>query len=236
MKYCYINDEAEKFIYDSDFVRELRWDESVPLVRYIEDYNGEEVVKLSCTQHSQVVGWQEMITDYQRKKIMQKWADFLSAGVLPMKEVQLCTITPQKIFDALCTQTNIESLRIKHFSGKDFSAIRNLTNLKKLFIESATFIEDIAPLGELKNLEVLILGSAKKVTDYSCLGKLKNLKVFIICSYQFRNDRMTMKDDSFIEDMQSLQYLDLRNTRIIHRNFLTEKNAQRFEYACFPVE
>ena len=55
-------------IYD-DFVADYRWNEKYPFVNYPQDYNGEPILKLSCSQHSKVIDGVETISDYQRKKI-----------------------------------------------------------------------------------------------------------------------------------------------------------------------
>ena len=234
MKYCYINKDSEKHIY-TDFIRDLQEDVAIPTLHFANEYEGQEVVKLCCTQYSKVVDLKETIGDYERKKISSEWVKLLSYTSLPLKEVQLCTVTPQNIFDALCNQINIESLRVKHFTGKNISSISRLHNLKKLFIESAPSITDISPIAELENLEILILGSTVKVTDYSSLGKLHNLKVFSVCSYIAKNDVMKMDDDSFIREMKNLKYLELSDVKINNQKFLTEENAKSFEYACFPI-
>lgn len=236
MKLCYINKENQKFVYN-DLVRDLRYNRDCKTISFAEEYNGEEIVRLACTQHSKVdfKEFRELYTDSQRKKFIDDWVRLFTSQELPLKEVQLCTLTPQKVFDALCNQKSIESLRIKGFQGKNIEEISNLKNLKMLFIERASSITDISPLAELKNLEVLILGSTKKVTDYSPLGKLNNLKTFAICSYQIQNDVMTVENDSFIKDMSSLEYLDLTDAKILNRNFLTEENTKHFKFACFPI-
>ena len=194
------NPEERKFVYD-DFVRDLRWNHEYPFIHFPNEYNGEEVVKLCCTQHNR--------PEKERRKITKEWVDFLSTNKLPIKEVQLCTLTTQAVLDALCNQDSIESLTFKWLRCKNIEAVSNLKNLKRLFFQSAPSITDISPIAELENLETLILGSTKKVTDYSPLGKLKNLKNLCICSYQTRDDAMLMENDAFIENMESLEYLDL---------------------------
>ncbi len=128
----------------------------------------------------------------------------------------MCTIASQRVFDAICNQKHLESLRIKCFRGKDISHIVNLTKLKKLFIESGSGIEDISCLAEMAQLEVLILGETKKIYDYSCLGKLKNLKVFSICQYQtnISGIKLKMKSNRFINEMPNLQWVDLVDCKI----------------------
>lgn len=192
-----------------DFVRDIRQDDSYPFIRHIEDYNGKSVIKLCPSQH-------QFVTSYQQKKITESFVDFLLKDSYPIVEMQVCTIINQKVFDAICNQRNLESLRIKCFRGKDISSITNLTKLKKLFIESGSGIEDISCLADMTQLEVLILGETKKIYDYSCLGKLKNLKVFGVCHYQTNISRtkLKMKSNDFINEMPNLEWVDLDDCKI----------------------
>lgn len=219
-------------LYD-EFVGEHRWDKSIPFIHYPYEYNGDELMKLCCSQHSRVVAGEETISDYQRKKITDSWVEYLREQILPVKEVQACTIVPQRVFDVLCNQTSIESLRIKVLRGKNVDNITKLINLKKLFIESASGLLDIRPIAQLPNLEVLILGNTKKITDYSPLGKLKNVKVFGICSYPGHNSIMYMDDDSFMREMSALSYVDMFDVRIGKQTFLTPENVKAMDFAAF---
>lgn len=195
-------------IYDN-FVRDLRFNNEYPFIRYIEDYDNQEVIKLSISQH-------QGLSSYQQNKLTNDWIKYLSDNVLNVKEMQVCTPLSQKSFEAICNQSNLESLRIKWFRGKDISPITKLRNLKKLFIESAPSIEDISPISSMDNLEVLILGNTKRVFDYSCLKRLKQLKVLGICAYQTSvNSTISMKSDDFLKEMPSLKYIDLSDVRII---------------------
>lgn len=222
-------------IYD-DFVGEYRWNESIPFISYPEEYDGEEILKLCCSQHSKVVDQVETISDYQRKKITESWVEFFKTEKeLPLKEVQVCTKMPQSVFDALCNHTSIESLRIKWFTGAEVSEISKLANLKKLFIESAPSIESIEPIADLQNLEVLILGNTKKITEYKALGALKKVKIFSICSYRTQENMMQMDDDGFMADMDSLNYVDMCDVKINNRVFLTPENVKNMEFAVFNV-
>lgn len=222
-------------IYD-DFVNEYRWDKSIPFIRYPDEYSGQQILKLCCSQHSKVVDWVETISDYQRKKITESWVEFFKTEKeLPLKEVQVCTKMPQSVFDALCNHASIESLRIKWFTGIRVSEIGKLVNLKKLFIESAPSLKSIEPIADLQNLEVLILGNTKKVTDYKALGALKKVKIFSICSYSIYENMMHMDDDSFMADMSSLSYVDMCDVKISNQVFLTPENVKNMEFAVFNI-
>ena len=188
-------------------------------IEHPEDYSGQSSVKLVCSQHpvgideyaSDPKGWEKKQRAYTRE-----WVDYLERETLPVKEIHVCSAVNQKVFDALCCQINLESLRIKWLQGKQIDRIVNLKNLKKLFLERASSLTDIAPLTHLENLEVLILGETKKISDYSPLVALKKLKVLGICAYRTSvNATIKVKDLGFISKMPGLEYVDFHDVRLI---------------------
>lgn len=120
--------------------------------------------------------------------------------------------------------------------GKRIESIENLKNLRQLFIECGSCIEDITPIGKLEHLETLILGSTTKIRDYAAIGQLANLKNLIVCSYPIRSDIMVIEDDSFLSTLPRLRYLDLGDTKILRRHFLSASAAQKYDYAFFPLD
>ena len=238
MKYYCHNPSAEKFIY-TDFVRDLRESDDVPYIKYPSEYDGQEVVKLCCTQHTDM-DWEtntDRMTDTRQKEITEEWVDYLRGNQLPLREVQLCTLTTQKIFDALCTQTDIKSLRIKWLNCAEIKSIADLKHLKTLFIERAPSLTDISSLAALKALEVLIIGEAMKLSDYSPIGQIKSLKMLGICRYQAAYDsrKMKMQSDTFLAGLPDLSYLDLQDIIIEDRTFLSPETVSRLEFARFPL-
>ena len=188
-------------------------------VDHPKDYSGQSSVKLVCSQHP--VGIDEYLSDpkgWEKKQraYTQEWADYLKSETLPVKEIHVCSAVNQKVFDALCRQENLESLRIKWLQCKQIDRIVNLKNLKRLFIERASSLLDIAPITHLENLEVLILGETKKISDYSSLAALKKLKVLGICAYRAStNATIKVKDLDFISKMTGLEYVDFHDVRLI---------------------
>ena len=225
-------------IYSGEFVKEFRWQKDpslYPLIQFPSDYKDEPSIRFAPSQgvrnaeneksipdeyrkyvrQSEVLTDSYTLSDSGQKKLTSEWIAFLTGGSLPLKEVQSVTMLTQGVFDALCTQDQIESLRIKWLNGKDISKIANLKNLKKLFIERGSRINDITPLTSLSNLEVLILGETNKITDYSCISALKKLKVFSVCAYQSSVvSHVKMISTDFLYDMPSLEYVDIVDVKI----------------------
>ncbi len=208
-------------IYD-DFVRSLMWCGDDLTVEHPQEYSGQESIKLVCSQHRMYKSVFEYLSaddpkEYERlqRRYMAEWVRFLQTETLPVKEVHVCSSVNQKVFDALCRQNTIESLRIKRLTCKQIDAIVNLRSLKKLFIECGSSLTDISPLAKLTELEVLILGQTKNVLDYSALAGLKSLKVLGICVYQTAlNTTIKVDDLSFLKELPSLEYVDLMDVRL----------------------
>ena len=188
-------------------------------VAHPKDYSGQSSVKLVCSQHP--VGIDEYASDpkgWEKKQraYTQEWVEFLKRETMPIKEIHVCSAVNQKVFDALCCQESLESLRIKWLQGKQIDRIVKLKNLRKLFLERASSLSDIAPLTHLENLEVLILGETKRISDYSPLVALKKLKVFGICAYRTStNTTVKLKNLDFISKMPGLEYVDFFDVRLI---------------------
>ena len=203
-------------IYD-DFVRSLMWCRDDMTVEHPRDYSGQEAVKLVCSQHRMYESVFEYLSagdpkEYERmqRRYTAEWVRFLQTETLPVKEVHVCSSVNQSVFDGLCRQNTIESLRIKRLTCMQIDAIVNLRSLNKLFIECGSSITDISPLAKLTELEVLILGQTKNVHDYSAIAALKSLKVLGICSYPtYLNATIKVNDLGFLTEMPSLEYVDI---------------------------
>lgn len=208
-------------IYD-DFVRSLMWCGDDMTIEHPRDYSEQEAVKLVCSQHRMYESVFEYLSagdpkEYERmqRRYTAEWVRFLQTETLPVKEVHVCSSVNQKVFDALCRQNSIESLRIKRLTCKQIDAIVDLRSLKKLFIECGSSLTDISPLTELTGLEVLILGQTKNIHDYSALAALKSLKVLGICSYPtYLNAIIKVDDLGFLKELPSLEYVDIMDVRL----------------------
>lgn len=228
--FCII-DNLPKDWNENEYIVDMRYDsdyENIPFLHYPEEYNGQSVVKLCCTQH-------QYVSEHEQKKLTESWIHFLSKNKLPLKQVQFCTGSSQKIFDAICTQDSIESLRFKWMRCKDLSAIANLKNLKKLYLGYATSLVDISPLATLKNLEVLVFHCTTKLHDYSPVGALKNLKFLSFEEHIAYRTPMDMDSDSFLKNLTQLEYLDMTSVRLKERIWLTEENVKHFKFAGFRI-
>ena len=124
-------------------------------VSHPQDYSGQETIKLVCSQ--QPVGIEEYLAnprewEKKQRRYTAEWVDFLKSEKTSVKVVDICSSADQKVFDALCCQDSIESLRIKWLRCKQINEIAKLKSLKKVFLAHASSLVDISPLAKLENL------------------------------------------------------------------------------------
>ena len=136
----------------------------------LSDYAGESAIVLSCTQLSEI----DYPKQSQRNKVVNEWIDFLNNNPKSLTKVYCHTRMNQKLFNAICSQTNLEELYIKWGVYPDISKIGNLKKLKYLSLHSGASLQDLSPLKSLKQLEALILGTIGAV-DYMPLKELTNI-------------------------------------------------------------
>lgn len=204
-----------------DFVPDLMHRDDLT-VYHPNEYTGQSVIRLVCSQHPIITEFcafsDEELKEINRlqHRYTDEWIRFLNTEKLHVKEVDVCSAVNQKVFDALCKQDSIESLRIKWLKCKQLDEISKLKNLKKLFLERASSLTDISPVSLLENLEVLILCETTKITDYSSLANLKKLKALgICCARASYSTAIKVNDIDFIKKMPSLEYVDFSDVKIV---------------------
>ena len=218
----FATEEGHYLIHDG-FVRDLRAD-GTPAVYHPQEYAGQASARFVVSQHP-IYSFEDLFSPPDPREVKEnerlqrrytdEWVRFLKNEKLPVREVEIDSRVNQAVFDALCEQENVESLRIKWLTAKQINGVAKLKNLKKLFLECASSLTDISPVASLENLEVLILGQTEKVYDYSSLSALKKLKVLGICTYQTRvYSTIKVKGLDFISEMHALEYVDFIDVRV----------------------
>jgi hypothetical protein len=126
----------------------------------------------------------------------------------------------------------LQELRLKWGSYKTIDCLSKLTYLRYLFIGSGASIENIEVFEHLGKLEVLFLENIKLIKDFTVLGALKNVKQLSISGSLYNTAIIENLD--FINDMQSLQSIILRNARVIHKDLSTMvKIKERYNKIIF---
>jgi hypothetical protein len=151
----------------------------------------------------QIYGKPEGYSPKEQRKILKEWIEFFHSNPKALKGLHFSSHVPQRLFDAACSQVDIEELRFKWGNYKDLSAIGNLRTIKFLHIGSGAGVQDITPLCKLKTLIVLSVENFKRIEDYSQLTALDNLEQLEIRSTML--GRTVIKDLGFLRDMPNLR-------------------------------
>lgn len=145
-------------------------DLTVPILTQVAEYSGQEAVKISCTQ---------LGTSYsagQGRQVVASWIEFFTAGPNPIRDLEFVSRTPNRLFEALATQTQLTRLAVKWGDYQDLTVLRDLAQLRELILRGASSVATVDPLGELTNLESLEMESLRKAHDMSALGRLTRLR------------------------------------------------------------
>ena len=192
------------------------------ILKELNDYNGEERICVACTQldsHHRYFGRSKS----DLKRILDDWIDFFITDTNALKALHFNSHVPQRLFDAACCQENLEELRFKWGSYSDLTELKNLRNLKFLYIGSGASVKDIAALGQLESLIVLHIENFKKIEDYSPLTTLKNLEQLVILGPMY--GRTPMQDLEFLRKMPNLRSI-LFSSITLRKKYTSEERVQ----------
>lgn len=188
----------------------------------LSDYTGDSAIVLSCTQLSEI----DYPKQSQRNKIVNEWIDFLNNNPKALTKVYCHTRMNQKLFNAICSQTNLAELYIKWGVYPDISKIESLKKLKYLYLNSGASLQDIAPLKSLKQLEVLLLGTVGAV-DYMPLKELTN--IMQLGFHSGMDNFITVNSLEFISSLKVLKNFRTTGFRLKNGDYspiLTLKNLE----------
>jgi len=150
-----------------------------------------------------IYGKPEGYSPKEQRQILKEWIEFFHSNPKALKGLHFSSHVPQRLFDAACSQVDIEELRFKWGNYKDLSATQNLQAIKFLLIGSGAGVQDITPLSKLKSLVVLTVENFKRIEDYSQLIALGNLEQLEIRSTMLGHT--VIKDLEFLRDMPNLR-------------------------------
>lgn len=200
--------------------------EHKPLV-HVKDYNGSDDLVLGITQLD--------LPAKEQSKIVDQWCDYLINEKLPARRVWTYSRVSQKIFDAICHQTQLEGVWIKWGVYPDISKIVNLPSLKYLHLGGGAGIEDISMLEELKNLVSLECSHLYKISDYSFLGRMNRVEDLLIEGDAYGSmKKVTLKSLNFLEQMPQLIRLSLCMTKIEDHSYLPILKIKSLKYLDLP--
>jgi len=191
------------------------------ILNEFKDYKGEERVCVACTQldsHHAYLGHSKS----DLKRILKEWLNFFRSNTKQIKALHFNTRVSQELFDAACCQENLEELRFKWGGYSDLSSLKNLCQLKFLYIGQGSSVQDITILGEMKNLAVLHIEAFKKIEDFSPLASLDNLEQLVIVGPTL--GRTPVSDLEFLRIMPNLRSVLVSNITL-RKKYTSEELA-----------
>jgi hypothetical protein len=136
-----------------------------PLITTVAEYEGQPSIRVSATQ---------LGTSYTRAdatRIVSEWCQFFATSS-PIRDLQVTSRTPKRLFAALAGQTQLQRLRVKWGDFEDLSPLTGMNALVDLTLGAASSVRNLEPLASLHRMERLHIESLLRVSDLSPLGKL----------------------------------------------------------------
>lgn len=129
------------------------------------------------------------LTDKEKKDAIKQWCVRLPE-LQGVRWLNIWSHVTPPIFEAACRIGNLECLQLKWSNVRHLDPIRNLTNLRYLFIGSSTKVESVEPLAALRTLQVLHIENFKRVTDFSPLSHLADLQSLAVIGSMWTRQRL----------------------------------------------
>lgn len=84
--------------------------------------------------------------------------------------------TPERLFEALRGQTQLEALAVKWGDYTDLAPVAGMAHLRKLHLSGASSVEDLQPLAGLSGVEDLLIEGLRRVRDLSPIGDMSGVR------------------------------------------------------------
>lgn len=189
----------------------------------VADYAGEKEIILHCTQLSET----EFPKQSDRTKVVNDWIGFLTTHPHALTKLHCTTRMNQKLFDAICSQENLEELTIKWGVYPNIAQIEKLKKLKYLSLSAGASLTDISPLGNLEQLEVLVL-STVGAKDFLPLKKLTNLKKLGLHSGM--DNTIKVNTLAFLTELTDLRNFHTTGFKLTNSDYSPVLELEKLEY------
>jgi hypothetical protein len=143
----------------------------------------------------------DAVSSSQRTKAIAAWAEALPT-LSAVRWLRLSTQVTPPLFEAACRMPQLECFSIKWSNLRDLAPLRQLGQLRQLFIGSSTRVESIAPIADLASLEWLELENFKKIDDFAPLERLTALRTLAVTG-----DMWTRQDVGSLEPFGRMTWL-----------------------------
>ena len=112
----------------------------------------------------------------EARRIVDEWCEFFAAGPSPIRHLAFLSRTPKRLFEALASQTQLQSLQVKWGDWDDLAPLAGMKHLTILHLGGASSVRSLEPLKELPALGELMVESLKHVRDLSPIGELSTVQ------------------------------------------------------------
>ncbi len=171
-------------------------------ITYPQEYNGEEILNVVCTQTD--------LPPYQQKKLVDEWCvKFPETN--KVKILWLHSKVPQRLFESVCEMKNLVGLYIKWSGIKDLISIQKLKSLSYFHLGDSAMIESIDCIGKMKNLKWLGFSNINKIRNISPLSKLTQLEGLTLEGSLWTTQIVETLQP--LEQLTNLKYLSICNLK-----------------------
>ena len=181
-------------------MRPVRW--SVPRSIRVADYDGGSELWFAGTQLSPA--------EFSRReaaRILDEWCEFFAAGPTPIKRLGFDTRLPNRLFESLVGQPQLELLDIKWGDYADLQVLRAMAGLRSLHLGGSARFASLGSLSDLESLEALTIENAWHVHDFSPLGRVTSLKQLRVASHGRPGGRGHADSLAFVANLDGLNSL-----------------------------
>lgn len=195
-------------------------------IEFINEYSNQSDLRLACTQLS--------ISTSEQKKLIKDWSLFLSNNN-NITSLFFYSKVSQDLLNSATKMDKLDSLFIK-WSGKeitDYEVLKNLPNLKRLYIGAGTTLKNLTSLKYLNQLEWLEIHEQKNMISLSGIETLSSLKGLIISGGIYGKQKI---DDLIpLSNLHKLEYLGISSTFALSKNLSPICSLQNLTYLDLPI-
>lgn len=129
--------------------------------------------------------------------------------------------------DAVGAHYEWDRIKIYHYLGASLEPLAQFPGLKFLWLEWASKVTDVSPIGDLKGLEGLTLHDLGVVRDLTPLGVLGDLRALSICGGMWK--AMRINTLSWVPSLKELRTLELFNLKVADDDITVLARLPRIE-------
>lgn len=169
MRRFWVDDVGAIYRQDMRWPLKRRGRVEVRAITRLAEYRGEAEVVVEATQLGSEYSQSEA------RRIVDEWAEFFASTPSPICDLRFVSRTPERLFEALRGQTQLEALAVKWGDYADLTPVAGMIQLRRLNLGGASSVEDLQPLAGLPRVENLLIEGLRRVRDLSPIGDMSGV-------------------------------------------------------------